>query len=720
MIVNPVFTNSKERNDIVSRDDVSYMQEIPNSEKNYVIQGSTSLTEAGANFQATNLNTYAVGQFRARAKRRYIFSGYTVLPISTAKQDNWKGTSAALWNPYQSTVDSFCINKCIQELKFNIAGKQFTSVDRENPEMIDLYSTQFNIDALKSWGILGKDGVKDAEQCLHNLNNAHGSTLFSANQFSSNASLSICSAHLQNNYPTNHLAQSTPWIRNSNGYCRFTISYKKGATYSTATDLQTVYSQQGNDMGFPLPSENGIDVYYSVAPVAADAANPIANPATSTQLWQIVDLEILEDLIDPNLSNSYSKNQNKKIYYNGSNSLNIEFKFNKEYLDNSFLQWTVPVQNAANFATPADVPTKLVSASWVDMDIRFWTFNSASPIPQNPMKIFYYKELRQTPHQFSIARGATQDASKAQGLINTALQSSMPPFIIIYGACRKSQNSTYFAQPQESSNVEMFDIESVNLQVATQSDTLGNIELNRDELVQHTLDVISNPEYRQMLRSELTLLSHGDFGQTTIGLNYGDLSVAGSAGNLMSSIQINLVETKKLAQKMLTSVGWNFYIIDMARINVRSTSGVPVVPLVNFGAQQSKAISVRPTFKYTKQMFDANVTPLVCEFNLVLMRPFIRTLPIGNGSLTDDEVVFTQGDVAGSIMEKINSDYGNSGVNQISYMGGAFLGNLGNKAMEVLRNPVVKGLITSAVSAMGDSGSGASLEQRMRNKYGRA
>jgi len=357
------------------------------------------------------------------------------------------------------------------------------------------------------------------------------------------------------------------------------------------------------------------------------------------------------------------------------------------------------------------------------MDVRFWTFNSSSPIPRNSQKIFYFKEMRQTPQLISITRGSTQDTSKsANAQINTALQTNMPPFIVLYGACRKSQNSTYFASPLNSSNVEMFDIESVNLQVGTQSDCLGNIELNRDELVQHTLDVIGNPEYRQMLRSELSLFSYGDYGQSTNGFNNVDITASGALADVLGLVATNLISSRGLAQKIMKSIGWNFYILDMARLNLRSTNGVPIVPLINFGSANAKAISVKPVFKFTKQMFDNTTGSDVinCEFNLVLMRPFIRTLPIGNGSLTDDEVYFNQGDVAGSLMEKINADYGNSGVNQISYMGGGFLGNLGNKAMEVLRNPVVKNVIKAAVEGMGESGSDTSLEQRLRNKYDRA
>jgi hypothetical protein len=743
MIVNPVFTNSKERQDIVSTNNLSYRQEIPNSEKNYVSQAQTALTEAGANFVASNLNTYNVGEIEVVGKRRFVFSGQTIKPYSdstNASQDN-VGTDPFIWNYAQSSVDAFCINKSIQEMKLNIAGKQFTSVDRENPEMIDIFASQFNCDDLKSRGIYGRHGYKTGDQVAHAQNKVHGSMLLADQDWGALGTSAVLKAPVfPVNRKTRDLHDNALFARNTQGYCRVTdVKFKYGTTLSAATDLLTSYTIPGWE-GFAVPVVNVTDVVPWYSYTGSGTAIVIDNTKT---LWQEVELEIHEFIIDPNLSNPYSRNQNKKIYYNGSNTMNVEFKFNQEYLTNSFLIWQPSYRNQLgqyyNPTTTLPAKNKLVSSNWVaDMTINFWTFNSASPIPSSSMKTLFYQQSRQTPQLINIPRNASgaKSSKSTNAMINTALQSSVPPFIVIYGACKKSQqNSDYYkynketnpsltvdSNPLNAPNVEMFDIESVTLQVGTQADCLGQIELNRDQLVQHTLDVIGNPEYRQLLRSEESYIEYGDLGSSQV--RFPDLP--NTVVSLRDAWTGGLAEG--LYDRYRNSGAWNFYIIDMARINLRSTSGVPIIPLVNFGASQYKAISIKPVFRMTEDMWRATqpltIPQLQCEFNCVLMRPYVRTLPIGNGNLTDDEVFFISNDVSSNFMSVINSDFTNSGEDQISYMGGAFLGSLADKALKVLNHPATKVALT-ALAGLGSqsphSVAGSDLEERLRkHKYGSA
>lgn len=689
----PSFSDNRETSSILASDSIRMMEEIPDTQKFYQLQASSSLTENGCTIQSTNLNDWIAGELEVVATRSFTFTGKTATPSADAGSEMY-GTQPYLWNSRNSTVDPFCINKSIRELKISVANKNFSNPDRL-PEMTDIYQSQFDIDVLKSYGING-DGVKE-KTIEHNHYLAAGSTcdglaslLFDYGSEITNAlGIFAQSGFMKNNIISEYTENNFPWKQNNKGYC--VVKSVKFYKDSLSTPLGTSYSTLGFEgMAVPTVNADGTgDIYYSV------------RTGFNETLIQVVELEIHEYIIDPNFSNPYSKNKNLKTYYVAGYPFNLQFVFNQDYMQ-SILRWT---PNQRGLATGGTAPTNLpmssapvlTSSKWVDFAVGFWTFNTAKPLPTNPIKTIYYKENRQSVVSRPLTFNALGHKSSKTGSvsISTSNLSSLPPYIIVYGAVTPSSNPNYFSSGSPSTNIrtntpyiEMANIDNITLRIGTQADALGGIELNKEQLVNHTLGVLGNLEYRQMLMSDLSYMNYNDFGQTTF-------TVTTTIGTPDITGEITKANYEAVAPVNAYQRGWNFYIIDVAKLNIRN-DGVPILPSVNYGSQSFKSLTIIAEFSMTRNMWEVlsplegTARNLTCEMNVVLLDKYVRTLPLMSGNMTDDPIEYNLSDVSPALMAQIQSPYSGDGDSQLSYVGGSFLGSLMGHINRIRSHPLVK------------------------------
>ena len=740
--VKPVFKNNLETSSIIASSNITMIEEIPDTQKTYSKTSSTTLTPVGANFQTTNLNQWIDGTVNIIGTRTYKFTGQTVKPNQTAGL----ATGPMLWNPVQSSVDAFAINKSISQVKNSIAGKSWTDVDRQNPEMIDIIQTQFDIDKLASHNINGDGMISSA--LPHLQSEVNGST------FQDRVALYLSQGALMGtavqvgygdrNTQTERSSMLRPYLQNQGQYVKV-----KSVTYEVKGGgpvLETKYDTLEYP-GLPVPYDAVAgDIYFSVVTNATGDAFVGGN----NTLIQTVELEIHEDLISPDYSNRYSKNPHKKIYYSGGYPFSLDFQFNQEYAK-SMLKWVsdprvkVPVPLTGAAVTLAT--TTVQDMGWTGMSVGFWSFDSAKPLPEQPIKTLYFKQSPQTTVVRPVNRSAVSAAaSTADFSLSTSSLSSLPPIALVYVACRPGSNPSYFSNANDARYtlnntpyVELFNIDKLGIRVGTQNDAFGGIDENKYENVDHTLEVLGNPEYREMLMSQLSVVMDGELGNLL---------------NLPGTLTITPQYLYQLRRRIANKIGFNFYFIDFARLNIRTTDGVPLLPSVIYGSHAYKALTFDVKASMTEEMHRnceirpnpndpviETVSSLTGELNVILMYKHIRTLPLLSGGVTDNIIEYNINDISPELYAKMNEGYSDqNGSDQLAYVGGSFTGNLLSHISNFIKHPALKSAaavsrlvrdatadkdsdalravhsVTSALSSAADmAGLGAK-----RSKYGRA
>ena len=727
----PIFRENMETRSILASNHVNMMAEIPDLQKAYIDQNASSITDAGVNFQMPNLNSWFVGEIEQVFTRKYVMRGTTVDPsYSGLAGTDSDSTSSYLWSEVNSTVDGFCLNKAVNEIKYNVGNKAWTESDRTNPEMIDIFQTQFNQDMVKSYGIYGEDGLSKSVE--HDQSTVMGIPVKQPIDSSIiSSTISMQSEYGRNDYYNRDSTMNQAMQQNNKGYVKvlsntFTAHYWNGSAFVDAV-IQTKYDIPGN-VGIATPSLNGETAFYilpafeqpeplpPLVPVKLDATTMIPY-VNGTYIEQTVELEIHEWIVSPHLSNPYSKNPHKKIYYTNGYPLNLTLSFNKDYVTNSLLKWQPArrlynglVTNVGDFTNA--VQWKLQSRNWGSADqmrLRLWTFDTARPLPEVPVKTVYFKQNRQTPFLGKVSRTSnTVPYSKFSAQISTSNLSSLDPYIIVYASVSQQNNPAYFGKTsvqvstptitiEQTSRpyVEMMDIDSLEIKVGTQADTLGDCRtLPKSELVKMTLDVLGNPEARQLLEGTL----HYNVSQS-LGMQRGIL---------------NEIDQLQFSPNLASGRGFPFYIIDVAKLNLRQVDGLPLVPRVNYGNTNFKALTIKALFSATEQMnntveyidgLTANVLELTCEYNVILMEQRIKTLPLFSGMMQDDKVEFNIDEFSAELLSTINGTPSDNGDNQLSYVGGAFapweflkelMGNARSYLVNNRDHPLVKVPITTA------------------------
>lgn len=730
-VATPIFKENRNVSSIVAQPSVTMLAEIPDTQKAFIEAPASSFTESGANFQITNLNSWFVGEIEKVWTRKYTFKG-TTINVSGTQANAWNAvTSPMLWSPLNSTVDGFCLNKSTNEIKFNVGNKAWTECDRQNPEMIDIFQLQFDQDKLRTYGIYGENGM--AQSVEHNQSFVNGISSIQAppvRKIIGEASDEPLPYNIaMNSYVNDKSVKNQPTIQNKRGYVRVkSVSYscKKVVTqggdpltYSStefkssptlvSNGLYTNWNFPGYE-GLPVPtykdksdSTNEQErIFFNLPTNARLTAPAVGTPplVAPTQvvnyladsdcaLVQEVELEIHEFIVSPFLSNPYSRNPHKKIYYTNGYPLNLTFQLNKDYVKNSLLKWQ-PNRNflltntaSGNFSNA--VVHYMVSDGWSSsLDnqlLRLWTFETSKPLPEVPLKTVYYRQNRQTPFITKLSRQiADQNFSKAHATINTSNLSSLDPYWIVYAGVTQTNNPRYFGNSSRgvlvegaSKNlylqsdrpyIEFANIDNLMIKVGTQSDVLGSCKkIPKSELVQMTLDVIGNENARQLLEGlEEYYQIH--------------------PGSMKATTGTETIASPKIYASIAQERGFPFYIIDVAKLNLRGIDGVPLVPQVNYGNTHFKAVTIEADIEPTYQMNQNRdlvggiagdiIKDINVEFNVVLMEQRVRTLPLMSGMMQDDKVEFNIDNVQGDLLSAMNGVYSDDGENQLAYVGGAF------------------------------------------------
>jgi hypothetical protein len=711
-VVIPTFKDNMEQGSILGSEYVKMVQEIPDTQKAWISQSANTLTNSGGTWQMPNLNDYFSSEIEMIIRRTVVFSGNTMPPAALTTTTGG-GTSPLIFDPRTNSVETFGINKLINQIKWNVSNKAWTEVDRDLPELIDLFSMQFDQDQLRSYGIYGK-GMH--ESLHHRCNEVYGSGLKGGLVYQCVAANTATPYNAMLTQTENdHTRNSIPALQNRKGYCVITSVF----TDSTGASIPTSEYCIGFE-GVTCPStiQDGNQCGYY--------------PPGGTTITQTVTFEFHEYLISPSASNPYSINPYKKIYYSGGYPFNLSFNFNQNVLP-SLVKWK-PIEystlNAGNTALMT-LNQQVVSSSWdiSGSTLNFWTFNTARDLPRNPIKTVYFKIDKQTPQNVSFSNQDLLAQTPKKQTINTTNLSSLPPYIILYGVARQDNNSgisnSYYNEVSSATTnhpyYELFDIEQVQLRVQTQNDTLGAVTLSMEELVNtHTLEVLGkkNLEFREFLRSNVQYDAFRDIGDSLF--NYTPDQVL---NRFYTTAVPGTATTWQIANSWLakncTKRGLNFVIIDVAKLNIRTDDGIPVVPLVNYGSSKFKAITIDVTFKPTRQMREvaqnqsapaetpsispnrAAVASINMEYNALLMYKNLRTLPILSGQVLDERIEWQLNNVSGELMKQIHDGgFDSDGDNQLQYVGGAFapwefVKNVASKVGSFLR-PAAKKVVEAA------------------------
>ncbi len=750
----PIFKDNIETQSILSNDaPIKLLSEIPNTAKTWVNQAATSFTSSGGNFQVTNLNSWVICEYENIWNLQYKFQGLTVAPrlsINNGTDDlftNTISTSALLFDPRFHTVDAMAINKTLTEIKYNIGSKAWTETDRTHPEMIDIFALQFSTDLLKAYNIY-KDG-SPASGCIHLQPTVCGGTIFPLGQLagadlplqvgleskfgfnlSNNADFYLGAGKID--YVNDWSIGSQPQQQNKGFYVDIssTFTFKSNGIdipYTSAQIARDVEGYEGVDCPFAVDtSTNTRQAVYSI-PVNNGGSPWTQATLQSTlsgdnYLTQTVKIQVREYTISPYCSNPYTKNPHKKVLFTNAAPLNITYLFNKDYLRNSFIKWcptfAVPNDTLTLFGytstTSGTIDVDLTNSKlrWVKLNedpivdkdnqyVRLWTFNSAKPLPDQPVKMVYYRQNRQTPQIQSMSIGASKSTSTVKMNVSTGQLPSLDRFVIIYGAVKKELNPQYsgsdlievlkypsalnlaaregnkystHAFPQ----YEFCDIDKIDLRVGTQGDAFGGIEDQKEKLADMTLDALRNPQFKNLLLGNEKVLT-----QLTLSLiNTLNCEHFGQANQNYETL---LQQYKK--------VGMPFVIIDMAKLNLRTVEGgLPLIPQINYGNTAYKAGTINTNFSASEQMFEfckrASISSLQVEYNVIFMEQRMKIFPLFVGAVQDEQIEWNFENVSADVIARINDGFSDWGEDNLAYIGGAFapmqfLSNLYDKGKDL-------------------------------------
>lgn len=666
---NPTFTNGPDEAGIITGDNINLTQEVSDQQRSFSSTQATTASINDINWQMVSVDDWINFQPELDIQLTLVFSGSTIKPANpTVGNSDGKGTPPILWDPRNSTVDALCLNKMISRLTYNVANKQWVENDRKT-EYFNIIATQFDQNKLNSYGI---DLLKNDISMAHSLEIGSGvlsqivvKTLFTAGVY--NATVGY-----EANKSNTFLLDKYPWKRNTKGYVEIVSNtFSQGAGVSTS-----------------LVGYEGI----AVPTVNLDGSGGPAYSEVGVLQTQTVVLRIREYLISPSVSNPYAKVNFSKSYYTGGYPVSVKAEINSNYFKNNMVIW-----NPAVVGWVMNPPTITSSTNTL---MNLYTFKSAKPIPiDETQKTLYYYPDWQNRKQLKFSK---TDNKHVSGQITTANLSSLPPYIIAYAGFPSDDNPKLLNDNQAQTNTpnyimaEIDDEIKMELRYGTATDALC-VSMTRNEIVNHTVETIGNPEFRSYLNGNEHLVDCGDafgIGLTTI---YGNLSFA-----LANSLPIDEIVPKQSQYK----TGYQFIVLDVAKLNFRSIEGIPLLPSVNYGTTQYKSLQLTIPFKKPKQFANTKyIHPTTAEYtaemNMILLYKKIRTMPIGNtGALTDNMIEFNYGEIKDKLSDYILSPSNNNGDSELVYFGGgSFLGNLITKAKDFSQK---HGLVSKALSMASD------------------
>jgi hypothetical protein len=579
------------------------------------------------------------------------------------------GTPPYLWSAHSCGVDMLALNKLINRISFNIQNKQWTEEDR-TPELFDILATQFDQEKMKGYGL--------------NLYETAGLLTLDANVGRGNAHPSELGAIGIS--PSNGFESSLP--SNKNNMTIFEKMVEAGyITIDNVTFSQTsgpVLTSTYNDYLKAYVPMNGTSIFYTVPALPAPPANvPSGNP-----LIQTVTFTVHEYLISPSLSNPYTFNKFVKSYYAGSYPVNVTLDFDTSYFEGMFKN-LLPVISVNSIAYPITTVSKTIT----DASLNFMTFDSSKEIVEPYQRTLYYNLDFQTMNSetASLPNDSLASATAKKSRVVTSNLSSLPPFIMGWVATRTYENNATLLAGVEDTNsrtsstlssIIYHPLQNITIQYGAQTDCMLGVQLTWREIVDLTMSVVHNEEYRRLI-----------WGSWAVDVQ-GPLFNSQYAGNnLENAITSSIVYDTWWRHSEITN-GMTFFILPTAKLNFRPImqSDMPLIPEFNFGSNNYKSLVVEMTWKpsnFVAGVFVSN-TVINCQPTVILCTKRVRSIPMdGQGALADERIEYdyinNNDELAGIVDEFEQRNNASSLVNhELQYVGGGFWGDVLSKVRDAL------------------------------------
>ena len=450
------FKENLETSAIVATDNITLTQEVPDTLKNYITVPATNFSSNGATYQYSSLSRFvSADNFFIETTSLATVAGKTIAPV------NGTGTAAhtgvtppyLFWPGINCGCDQGAINKSINQITYNISGKQWIETRQDSVEMVDLWLAQMDQEKLLSYGIVP---LKDANYPL--LRRLYGNGYVShtdlvdapvAGAYSvptaipGYAQVGACgfsSALQPENQDDNNIGV---WAINARyGY----ITTKPIGTASGVQSGVKYYSNTTpNLQGSPTPLQAITSEIYGASVLLPSADGTTIFYSNDLYLIQVMPITIREYLISNTLAcSAYSKNPYSRALPTAGQLFSIQTYFDTNYLS-GMIKMTPPMMAGAftvNAHTPAN--SQIISIVPVASQLSFYTFDTKKKLATDSLRMLYYGLNKQTVSN-PPSIGSTQAGVKVVGTqLVSSTRTSLDNYMYISLSTKVAQNiATY-------------------------------------------------------------------------------------------------------------------------------------------------------------------------------------------------------------------------------------------------------------------------------------
>jgi len=668
----PNFYENKETKGIIGTDYMDLNVEMPDKYKLWLKTPATNKANTGVSFQASNVNKFVDGNWRIDTTWTFTLQGHTYAGAAGNL------SPACHWAPCCSGVDALATNKLINRLTFNIQNKNW-SEEQRIPELFDVEATQFSKKALENHGIM-----PFMNQGQIRLDRMLGRGLTTRTEMAA-ATVDYKNVGVENGLPPVKSGLNSMELAYEKGYITYTTQFSQ----VNGVQLQTITNDE-----FPyqlVPSTDGTTVVYTNG---------------SSELIQVVTLTIHEYIISPSLSNPYAKNPYSKTFYTGNYPVNLTCDFNSTYLENCMFKtmlWSFYAGSTLYGPVITAQPTI------TDANLYYYTFDTNKQLSHNYQRCLYYFLDFQTMQNKLV--NPTETIMQTSE-ITTANLSSLPPFIGGWVSMRSYDNKaivpllnvgTDTVQTiQNLATYQFQDLDHIEISYGSQTDCMLGTNVTWREIVDLTMDVVGNPEYRDMILGSMGLdEAESPFNHSFAGVGLANI---GPGGNFDVFWKKNILRQ-----------GMKFFLLPTNKLNWRPIANTALIPEFNYGSNNFKSLQVKyywlPAKNLASEIKIVLQTPAPVTYQpvLFLAQKRVRSIPMdGQGPSFDEKLEFDM--ITNEVeLQKRLSEFNikNSSAydvnDELQFVGGAFFGDILNKVRRAL--PTISNVVHSVHHAtQGKSG----------------
>lgn len=689
---NPIFVESRESEGITTTNSINMPKLYPLTSKTWLSQTAQSLSNSGVTFQAPNVSQFINGEFLLEFDFTMTLQGETFRPghvfgegASAQGYVTGSATSPALFN---GGVDPLAINKLINSISFNIAGRQWTeNQGRDKPENIDILATQMSRDKLKAYGI---DPFTNAGIWARRRYLGNGQSTYQA--------LSRLENNNADKYNVSHNGFDSALRPNGNNDMHpMALQHNRryvqviSSQFSTNEPGISLTSKQGGDffdehMIYPVVTAspgNALNdqVYYSVRGGGALPTQSLGPTVTGVkyQLTHTLTFRVSEYLISPSLGCPYALKSEEvtRSYPTLGNPVTLQCDFNQAYLNYLAIALPAELNKDATNATPTSSGSQAVGYGYVSSPLNlvnaklsFFTFDSTKKITsQEPIRTLYSYLDRQSMSDKIIHVSA---GSRPQGIttnIATPTLRSLPPYILINVTTDTFKNTA--AQKCTAANATstgwdpiannainpyvLHPLTQIKISYGSQSDVVYGSVATIKQLYDDMIIMMKDPNVRALvegtLRSKVcnSLFSYGDaFGQADDGSMYQE-----NQGSIWSDPVIAWFGYDVYRSHYNKSrSGLPFLLIETSRLNFKPLSelppSMPVLSEVNYGSSSYRSLQIDIAWDMNEDMynllkdsqqdtFTTNGVDVIFTPNVYLITRRIRSFEINDSTSVESD-----------------------------------------------------------------------------------